>query len=166
MIFLDEPTTGLDPRSRATMWDIIRDLLKNGVTILLTTQYLEEADQLADRIGVLSSGTVVAEGTAAELKQQVGQDRLELTFRDETELQTALGILGGQAVRDERKQFGLSAAVDDSRHLKRILDQVEDSGTDIEHITLSRPTLDDVFLTLTGKSAPDPGAERAEALAT
>ena len=166
VIFLDEPTTGLDPRSRATMWDIIRGLLKDGVTILLTTQYLEEADQLADRIGVLSDGTVVAEGTAAELKQQVGQDRLELTFRTEAELRTALGVLGDEAVRDERQPFGLSAPVTGSKHLKQVLDRVEDSGTDVEHITLSRPTLDDVFLTLTGKSAPAPGAERAEALAT
>ncbi|MEV7175010.1 ATP-binding cassette domain-containing protein [Streptomyces sp. NPDC093224] len=165
VIFLDEPTTGLDPRSRTTMWDIIRGLLSDGVTILLTTQYLEEADQLADRIGVLSGGSLVAEGTATELKRQVGQERLELTFRTESELAASLTALGGQALRHERLRHGLSVPVSGARHLKELLERVEETGGEIEHITLAKPTLDDVFLTLTGKNAPAPGAERAEALA-
>ncbi|WP_314252152.1 ATP-binding cassette domain-containing protein [Streptomyces kutzneri] len=163
VLFLDEPTTGLDPRSRATMWDIIRSLLHDGVTILLTTQYLEEADQLADRIGVLSGGSLVAEGTATELKAQVGEERLELTFHSESDLVASLTALGGQALRHERLRHGLSVPVSGAKHLKGLLDRVEETGSEIEHITLSRPTLDDVFLTLTGKNAPVPGADRAEA---
>ncbi|MEN8655243.1 ATP-binding cassette domain-containing protein [Streptomyces sp. 21So2-11] len=159
VIFLDEPTTGLDPRSRATMWDIIRDLLRDGVTILLTTQYLEEADQLADRVGVLNEGTIVATGRPAELKQRAGKERLELSFSTPEDLATAVRVLDGRADVLGGAGSSLGTPVDGPRHLKWILDQIYDVGVEVESVTLSKPTLDDVFLALTGKQTASRAAE-------
>lgn len=150
IIFLDEPTTGLDPRSRIAMWDSIRRLMKKGTTILLTTQYLEEADQLADRIIVIDDGGVIAEGTAKELKAKVGKDRLELTFKNsktataaKTELGAAATDIGGNT---------LSVIIDDTnKDVKNILERLSDKRITIESLAVHKPTLDDVFLSLTGK---------------
>ncbi|MEU8632852.1 ATP-binding cassette domain-containing protein [Amycolatopsis sp. NPDC048633] len=145
VLFLDEPTTGLDPRSRSAMWDAIRELLDGGTTILLTTQYLEEADQLADRIAVIDKGRVVAEGTAAELKRKVGTERLKLTFATAAEAERAYGITGGVLIDDT-----VSVAIDQPGQVRRVLNQVADAGLETTGLELSEPTLDDVFHTLTG----------------
>ena len=166
VIFLDEPTTGLDPRSRATMWDIIRGLLKDGVTILLTTQYLEEADQLADRVGVLNEGRIAATGRPAELKQRVGEERLELTFATPEDLAGAVHVLDGKADAIDSAARSFSTPVDGPRHLKWTLDQLYDAGVEVAHVTLSKPTLDDVFLTLTGKPGARTGAQTGEQTAS
>lgn len=149
VLFLDEPTTGLDPRSRATMWELIQGLLDDGTTILLTTQYLDEADQLADRVGVLNAGRIAAEGTPEQLKHQVGTERLELGFASRDELRTALRALEGLTdSRDETKGL-LTAPVADARQLHAMLGAVHARDVEIAHLRLTRPTLDDVFLTLT-----------------
>jgi len=145
VLFLDEPTTGLDPRSRSAMWDAIRELLDGGTTILLTTQYLEEADQLADRIAVIDKGRVVAEGTAAELKRKVGTERLKLTFATAGEATQAHHVIGGVLI-----DATVSVAIDAPAQVRRVLNQVADAGFETTGIELSEPTLDDVFHTLTG----------------
>ena len=145
VLFLDEPTTGLDPRSRSAMWDAIRELLDGGTTILLTTQYLEEADQLADRIAVIDKGRVVAEGTAAELKRKVGTERLKLTFATTGEAGQAHHIIGGVLIDDT-----VSVGIDAPAQVRRVLNQVADAGFETTGLELSEPTLDDVFHTLTG----------------
>jgi ABC-2 type transport system ATP-binding protein len=145
VLFLDEPTTGLDPRSRSAMWDAIRELLDGGTTILLTTQYLEEADQLADRIAVIDKGRVVAEGTAAELKRKVGTERLKLTFATAGEAGQAHHIIGGVLI-----EATVSVAIDQPAQVRRVLNQVAEAGFETTGIELSEPTLDDVFHTLTG----------------
>lgn len=152
IIFLDEPTTGLDPRSRIAMWDIIKKLMANGTTILLTTQYLEEADQLADQIVVIDGGKVIAEGTAKQLKSKVGKDRLELTFMDEKALIAARQALDGEIVSFDEKEHSVSIAINDTNEdVKKALDIL--SAKEIELVTMAvhKPTLDDVFLSLTGK---------------
>ena len=157
VLFLDEPTTGLDPRSRLGMWDVIKDLVREGTTVLLTTQYLEEADQLASRSIVLDLGTVIAQGTSDELKSKVGGDRLEIALTSNADLQNGLQVLAGIAsgqistVELERKLVipvsgGSRAVVDAVRAL-------DEANIAIEDITLRRPTLDDVFLSLTGHVA-------------
>ncbi|MGW6279580.1 ATP-binding cassette domain-containing protein [Kribbella sp. NPDC055071] len=147
VIFLDEPTTGLDPTSRSTMWDAIGDLVRDGTTILLTTQYLEEADRLADRIVLLDHGTIVANGTADALKAQVGGERIELHFATEPELLKATGVL------DNSQQTGglvLGLPSDGTAaHLHHVLDVLRDNGVEPERVSSHRPTLDDVFLALT-----------------
>jgi ABC-2 type transport system ATP-binding protein len=153
ILFLDEPTTGLDPRSRLTMWKMITDLVTSGVTVFLTTQYLEEADQLADKIALIDGGKIIAEGTAEELKQQVGKERLELAFVHGREFEKARSILGGQVLHNDEQKRTLSVTIDGSpRHLKFILDQLEQSAVEVESLSLRKPTLDDVFLTLTGRN--------------
>ena len=152
IIFLDEPTTGLDPRSRIAMWEIIRRLMANGTTILLTTQYLEEADQLADRIIVIDGGKVIAEGTAKELKSKVGKDRLELTFQSEKSLKSAKDVLGKTASETEGNDHTLSLVINDTnKDVKEILEKLSDKKVAIESMAVHKPTLDDVFLSLTGK---------------
>ena len=165
IVFLDEPTTGLDPRSRRTMWDIVRALVADGVTILLTTQYLDEADQLADRIGVLDGGRLVAEGSADELKRLVPGNTFRLTFRDRPELESAAAALPGAAATPET--LTLAVPSDGSlRALRAVLGRLDDASIDAEHLTVHTPDLDDVFLALTGRPADapanDPANEKVE----
>jgi ABC-2 type transport system ATP-binding protein len=160
VLFLDEPTTGLDPRSRLMMWQLISDLVASGVTVFLTTQYLEEADQLADKIAVIDSGKIIAEGTAEELKRQVGEDRLELAFADIRDFEKARSILDGEALSLDEQKGILSVATDGSpRNLKVILDQLEQAAVEVDSLSLRKPTLDDVFLTLTGQSGSLKGSD-------
>ncbi|WP_367135693.1 ATP-binding cassette domain-containing protein [Saccharothrix sp. HUAS TT1] len=147
VIFLDEPTTGLDPASRTTMWDAIRDLVRTGTTIFLTTQYLEEADRLADRIMVLDRGKVAAQGTADDLKARVGGDRLDLRFTSVAALDVAAASLGGSADR-ERLVLGLPSD-GTAAHLHRVLDHLRAASAEPAQVSSHRPTLDDVFLALT-----------------
>ncbi|WJV45017.1 ATP-binding cassette domain-containing protein [Streptomyces flavofungini] len=150
VIFLDEPTTGLDPRSRRTMWDMIRDLVAGGTTIFLTTQYLEEADQLADRIAVLDGGKIVAEGTAEELKRRIPGGYIKLKFNDATHHDAAARALP-QATRDD-EDLTLQIPSDGSiPALRGVLDGLERSGIHAEALTVHTPDLDDVFLALTGQ---------------
>lgn len=152
IIFLDEPTTGLDPRSRIAMWDIIKRLMANGTTILLTTQYLEEADQLADQIVVIDGGKVIAEGTATQLKNSVGKDRLELTFRDAPALAAARQALDGELVSFDEKEHSVSIAINDTNEdVKKALDILSAKKIKLVTMAVHKPTLDDVFLALTGK---------------
>ena len=161
IIFLDEPTTGLDPRSRLAMWDIIKTLMERGTTILLTTQYLEEADQLADQIVVIDDGKVIAEGTAPELKRKVGKDRLELTFKDIASLQKATETLGKNRVVIDEKTLVLSLTINNiNKDVKDVLDKLAASKISINLMEVHKPTLDDVFLSLTGKKKPEPKPEK------
>lgn len=156
IIFLDEPTTGLDPRSRLAMWGVIEQLMAEGATILLTTQYLEEADKLADRIAVIDHGKVIAEGTSDELKSRVGKDRLELVIKGNSNFDTALTVVDGDSTKIDREERVISVATDGSvRHLKELLDKLEKANVGIESLSLHKPTLDDVFLHLTGHEAAD-----------
>ncbi|TCC09990.1 ATP-binding cassette domain-containing protein [Kribbella soli] len=145
VIFLDEPTNGLDPASRSAMWDAIVELVRDGTTILLTTQYLEEADRLADRIVLLDQGRIVASGTADALKTQIGGERIELRFTDEVQLLKAAGVLSGVV-----DQLVLNVPSDGTAaHLHQVLDVLRDNGLTPERVSSHRPTLDDVFLALT-----------------
>ena len=159
IIFLDEPTTGLDPRSRHTMWQIIRDLVTGGVTILLTTQYLEEADQLADRIAVLDHGKLVAEGTPNELKRLIPGGHVLLQFTDSSGLESAASILG-QAARDDN-ELTLQVPTDGSvRSLKALLDQLDHQAIAVEGFSVHTPDLDDVFFALTDQPETQKGSVR------
>jgi ABC-2 type transport system ATP-binding protein len=149
IIFLDEPTTGLDPRGRHTMWQIIRGLGAGGVTILLTTQYLDEADELADRIAVLDQGRVIAEGSADELKRSIPGGHIRLHFADPRRLDRAARQLGGGA-RDDTA-LALQVPTDGSvRSLRELLDRLDHEAIDVDELSVHTPDLDDVFLTLTG----------------
>jgi len=149
VIFLDEPTTGLDPRSRRGMWQIVRELVADGVTIFLTTQYLEEADELADRIGVLDHGRLVAEGTADELKRRIPGGHVRLRFADPSGLDRAMGLLA-DADRDD-DALALRVPNDGSmRALKTLIDRL-DGRVEVEELSVHTPDLDDVFLALTGQ---------------
>jgi ABC-2 type transport system ATP-binding protein len=150
IIFLDEPTTGLDPRSRRTMWQIIRELVAGGVTIFLTTQYLEEADELADRIAVLDHGRLIAEGTAAELKSRIAGGHLLLRFDDAEALGAATVALDGSVPNLEA--LTLQVPSDGGvRSLRTVLDRLDRSGIEIAELSVHTPDLDDVFLALTGQ---------------
>ena len=154
LIFLDEPTTGLDPRSRRTMWQIIRDLVAGGVTIFLTTQYLDEADELANRIAVLDRGRLVAEGTPGELKRRIPGGHISLQFASQHELDSAAGIIDGAAREDEA--LTLQVPSDGSvPALRALLARLDAGSVEIEALSLHTPDLDDVFLALTGQ----PGQE-------
>jgi len=149
IIFLDEPTTGLDPRSRRTMWQIIRDLAAAGVTIFLTTQYLEEADELADQIAVLDKGRIVAKGTADELKRLVPGGHIRLQFGDSAQLAKAAGIIG-EASRDD-EALTLDIPADGGvRSLRGLLEQLDRENIEVDGLTVHTPDLDDVYLALTG----------------
>lgn len=152
VIFLDEPTTGLDPRSRLAMWTIIKDLMATGTSILLTTQYLEEADQLADRIVVIDDGRVIAEGTATELKSRVGKDRLELKFRDNKTFTRVVEILGKKVIDTNNVEYSVTVIIKDTDvDVRETLDLIAQNKLAILSMTIHKPTLDDVFLSLTGK---------------
>ncbi len=154
VIFLDEPTTGLDPRSRLTMWKIIKNLAAQGTTILLTTQHMDEADNLADRIIVIDNGKVIAEGTSDTLKKRVGTDRLELTIKSEKDFEKAQKVIGGEALKVDRDAGTISIATKGGAHeLRQVLERMENANVEIGNVSLHRPTLDDVFLTLTGHTA-------------
>ena len=151
LIFLDEPTTGLDPRSRHTMWQIIRDLVASGVTILLTTQYLDEADQLADRIAVLDRGKLVAEGTPDELKRRIPGGHIRLQFADAGGLESAASTLG--EVKRDDNELTLQVPTDGSvRSLKAVLDRLDHEANAVDGVgvTVHTPDLDNVFFALTG----------------
>ncbi|MCG8918547.1 ATP-binding cassette domain-containing protein [Actinokineospora sp. PR83] len=149
VIFLDEPTTGLDPRSRRGMWQIVRDLVAGGVTIFLTTQYLEEADELADRIAVLDRGRLVAEGTADELKRRIPGGHVRLRFADQLGLDAATRLLG-EVSRDD-DALALRVPSDGSlRSLKTLIDRLDDRAIEVDELSVHTPDLDDVFLALTG----------------
>ncbi|WP_406293605.1 ATP-binding cassette domain-containing protein [Embleya sp. NBC_00888] len=149
IIFLDEPTTGLDPRSRHNMWGIIRELVSDGVTVFLTTQYLDEADELADRIAVLHDGRIAAEGTAEELKRMIPGGHVRLRFTDPFAYQSAAAALHGIARDDEA--LSLQIPSDGSqRELRSILDRLDAAGIEADELTVHTPDLDDVFFALTG----------------
>lgn len=152
VIFLDEPTTGLDPRSRLAMWGIIKNLLAKGTTILLTTQYLEEADQLADKIVVIDGGKVIAQGTSSELKSKIGKDRLELFFKNAAALQKAEKLLGKTIAETNEKEFSASVIIQDiNTDVSKTLDKLAKGKIIVVSMAVHKPTLDDVFLSLTGK---------------
>jgi ABC-2 type transport system ATP-binding protein len=158
IVFLDEPTAGLDPRSRRTMWQLIRELVAGGVTIFLTTQYLEEADELADRIALLDHGRLVAEGTADELKRRIPGGHIRLQFAYPDGLEAAAGMLG-EAVRDD-EALTLQVPSDGGvKSLRALLDRLEDASIEVSDLSIHTPDLDDVFLTLTGQ--PDKEKEKA-----
>ena len=165
LLFLDEPTTGLDPRSRLGMWDVIRSLVREGVTLLLTTQYLEEADELADSIAVIDHGRIIARGTADELKSQVGGERIEVVVHDRADLPRAEEVLArdgsGQWTLDEHTRKLTVPATGGTAKLVEIVRDLDLAGVVIDDISLRRPTLDDVFLTLTGHGAEDDARETA-----
>ncbi len=156
IIFLDEPTAGLDPRSRRVMWQTIRDLVADGVTILLTTQYLEEADRLAHRIAVLDHGKFVAEGSPAELKRLVPGGHIRLAFADAAELERAACTLDGGSRDDEALDACRSRATAASASLRALLDRLDAGSIDVGELSVETPDLDDVFLSLTG----DPDTEK------
>lgn len=154
IIFLDEPTTGLDPRSRIAMWEIIKRLVENGSTILLTTQYLEEADQLADKIAVIDNGRVIAEGTANELKEKVGKERIELSFASDTAYVKAKKALAKETTKEDADRRTISISNDTGvKKLKSLLETLEKAKVSVDSLSLHKPTLDDVFLKLTGHGA-------------
>lgn len=156
IIFLDEPTTGLDPRSRILMWEIIKKLMDEGVTILLTTQYLEEADKLADRIAVLDKGKIIAEGTPNELKAKVGTERIEIVVEAKSDYKKAVQLMSSEGLRENAEERSISIPTDGSvKEVKRVLDLLSSGGIEIDTMSVHKPTLDDVFLQLTGHGAEE-----------
>jgi ABC-2 type transport system ATP-binding protein len=167
VLFLDEPTTGLDPRSRQGMWEVIEDLVSEGTTVLLTTQYLEEADQLANRIVVLDHGNVIAQGTSNELKSQVGGDRIEIVVDSVSDLAQAAQLIAGigsaPATIEEVTKTVLLPVSGGSTAIVEVVRKLDENRISIADIALRRPTLDDVFLSLTGHvtdAPPTPEAPR------
>ena len=165
LLFLDEPTTGLDPRSRLGMWDVIRAQVREGATLLLTTQYLEEADELATEIAVVDKGKIIARGTADQLKSQVGGERIEVVAHDAAELPRAALLLApdGTATVEEHMRRITISAHGGATHLIDVVRKLGDAGIKIDDIALRRPTLDDVFLELTGHVAEELRDEEEEA---
>jgi ABC-2 type transport system ATP-binding protein len=165
LVFLDEPTTGLDPRSRNQVWSMVRALVAEGTTVLLTTQYLDEADQLADRIAVIDHGRVIADGTSSELKAQVGTGSLHVRLRDPSqrpEAEHCLAAALGVPVHLEADPTELSATVDDADAVAHALSELSRSGVTFSDFALGQPSLDEVFLALTGHPAQEPTEETAE----
>jgi ABC-2 type transport system ATP-binding protein len=160
VIFLDEPTTGLDPRSRRTMWELIRDLAGGGVTIFLTTQYLEEADQLADRIAVLDHGRLVAEGTAEELKRRVPGGYVLLEFDDPRYLEVAARLFD-TAERDAEERTLKIPSDGGIPAIRRVLDQLDNASIEAKELTVHTPDLDDVFFALTGRATTETEVDSA-----
>lgn len=164
ILFLDEPTTGLDPRSRLSLWEIIEQLADAGTTILLTTQHLDEADRLADDIAVLDNGKMIARGTADELKDKVGAERVQLTFESDAALRKAKKMITTSDVQLDEKARKLSFANDKGiSGLREILGKYDKEKINIAALSLSKPSLDDVFMKLTGHAATDEEKEEAEA---
>jgi ABC-2 type transport system ATP-binding protein len=159
-MFLDEPTTGLDPRSRLDVWDLIGELVASGTTMLLTTQYLEEADHLADRIAVIDRGRTIALGTSEELKRQVGGERIELRVARGSDLDAVAAILGRHAdgpVRVEEGRLVSAPSANGPRRLADIVRELDAAQIALDDLAVRRPTLDDVFLALTGHAAAEDG---------
>jgi ABC-2 type transport system ATP-binding protein len=151
VVFLDEPKTGLDPRSRQAMWEVVTGLTASGVTVFLTTQYLDEADALADRIAVLDGGTIVAEGTADELKQQVTGQRLDLQLIDAAAFDAVGDDLGARAAFADRSTLTVGVGTDGAAsEIRRLLDEIDPERARVARFSLRRASLDDVFMTLTG----------------
>jgi ABC-2 type transport system ATP-binding protein len=160
VVFLDEPTTGLDPRSRQTVWEAIKDLAATGVAVLLTTQYLEEADALAARIAMIDHGRLVAEGSARELKRRVAGERLELEVTDAVAFDELTGAIDGRAMRSERSSLSISIPVQGGApEVRALLDRLDPERERIARFSLRETSLDDVFMTLTGN---DPQASERE----
>jgi len=163
LLFLDEPTTGLDPRSRLGMWDVIRGLVREGTTLLLTTQYLEEADELADTIAVVDHGRIIARGTADELKSQVGGERIEVVIHDRAAIDRASEVLTrdthGAPILDEHTRKLTVPATGGAQTLMQVVRDLDEAGIAMDDIALRRPTLDDVFLSLTGHVAEEPARD-------
>ncbi|MDQ0582562.1 ATP-binding cassette domain-containing protein [Streptomyces rishiriensis] len=154
VLFLDEPTTGLDPRGRAEVWSAVRSLVGGGTTVVLTTQYLEEADQLADRISVVDRGRVIADGTADELKALTGGDRIDVVLRDADRLGEARALLplpGADVTVDPDRRLLSAPVTDRMAALSAVVRALEEAGVEAEDVALRRPTLDEVFLHLTGQ---------------
>ena len=167
VLFLDEPTTGLDPRSRLELWDVIRELVRDGTTLLLTTQYLEEADRLADDIAVIDGGRVIARGTADELKARVGGEVLALRVSDRSRVPAAAGAVlglgpGGGKVDNNTGELTIPVGTDGPRVLTEAIRRLDAEGIELADISLRRPTLDDVFLSLTGHAAEEVSAGDGE----
>jgi ABC-2 type transport system ATP-binding protein len=163
VIFLDEPTTGLDPRSRQAMWQVITGLVGSGVSVFLTTQYLEEADRLAGRIALLDGGRVVAEGTAAELKRRIADQRLDLVLVDTVAFDDVARLLGGRVVQRDPGGLTLGVATDGTAgHVRALLDEVDPGRRALRTFAVHTATLDDVFLALTGRTASTPESETAD----
>lgn len=160
VLFLDEPTTGLDPQARIALWEVIRERVADGTTVLLTTQYLEEADQLADQISVIDRGRVIAEGTSDELKASVGGQRVQLTLVEESDVERAAGILRRHGTGEVSVQGrDLTVQVQEATSaLAAVLGEVSAEGIAVHEAGVRRPTLDDVFLTLTGHRAEEMSA--------
>jgi ABC-2 type transport system ATP-binding protein len=165
LLFLDEPTTGLDPRSRLGMWDVIRGLVREGTTLLLTTQYLEEADELADTIAVVNHGRIIASGTADELKSQVGGERIEVVVHSRESMPRAIELMaqvaGEPPIVDEHTRKLTVPAHGGAARLVQVVRDLDEAGIGIDDIGLRRPTLDDVFLSLTGHGSAGDDTEHA-----
>jgi ABC-2 type transport system ATP-binding protein len=165
VIFLDEPTTGLDPKGRLSMWDLIADLAKGGTTVLMTTQYLEEADRLADDIAVIDHGVVIARGTADQLKRQIGGERLEVTIAETASLEGAQRVLEalgeGQAHTDVGTRRVSVPVTSHGAVLTRAIRELDAAGVAVDDIGFRRPTLDEVFLALTGRPTEESADEEA-----
>ncbi|MEU0545901.1 ATP-binding cassette domain-containing protein [Nocardia sp. NPDC005978] len=149
VLFLDEPTTGLDPRGRTEVWNAVRSLVDGGTTVLLTTQYLEEADQLADRITVIDHGRVIAEGTADDLKSRTGGDRIDVVLHDANQLTRAAALLPGDVLIDQDRRLLSATVTDRMRALTGVVRALEEAGIEARDIAIRRPTLDEVFMELT-----------------
>jgi ABC-2 type transport system ATP-binding protein len=164
VLFLDEPTTGLDPRSRLSLWEVIEGLVADGTTVLLTTQYLDEADRLADQIAVIDRGRVIAEGTSDELKDRVGGERLEVRLDQGADVQVAVGALAPMSDDPPACEDGLVklSVRERSGSIVEAVRRLSDAGVGVDDLVMRRPTLDDVFLALTGHAAEEE-AEASEA---